>query len=113
MSSERSIDACAPFVVYAAAGACGHGIWVDTRFDAHEDRDANERAVTLALRSVERADDHSVYAHGDPVLATLSLDTGRCVALDQDAALILEKHPWFESALATQMDLLHSRAARS
>jgi uncharacterized protein YchJ len=112
---SRSVDACAPFVVWASSDdagyvLCDHGAWVDTRF---ETLDLERRTLVSTVRAAERADDDSVYATTDRVNLTCRLDTGQCTANDADAAAFLAQHTWFERQLQSHMTLVRGRADRA
>jgi len=114
MTRRRSIDARAPFLVWASAddagsSLCDHGIWVDSSFAMLH---AEPHGVVLSVRAAERGEDGSVYATTAAVKVICSLDTARCIPTDDDAAAFLAEHTWFESRLEAHMDLVRGRVER-
>jgi hypothetical protein len=114
--TTRSLDEGGPFLLQAPAlepgePLCGHGVVVETRFEPRAD--AAGDTITLLLRRAERGEGVAVRAYGEPVMATLSLATGRCVPVDEDAARLVREHAWLGGALAERLDWLRDRARRA
>ena len=112
----RSVDEGGPFLLEAPVlepgrSPCGHGVLIETRFDAGSDAVAD--TITLLLRPAERGERISVRAYGEPVTAMLSLATGRCAPVGDVAARLLEEHLWLNHALAERLDWLRERARRA
>jgi SEC-C motif len=112
----RSVDEGGPFLVEApvvdpGGSPCGHGVLVETRFDPASDVVAE--AITLLLRPAERGERISVRAHGEPVTVMLSLVTGRCAPVGEEAERLLEEHAWLDLALAERLAWLRDRARRA
>lgn len=112
----RSVDEGGPFLLEPPAiepggSPCGHGVLVETRFDAEGDTAAD--TITLRLRLAERGEHISVRAYDEPVTAMLSLATGQCTPVDEVAAHLVAEHPWLDDALAERLDWLRARSRRA
>lgn len=113
-TTERSVDGGRPFVLWETGShreppKCASGVWIATEMDAIATIDDD---VTLLLRHAERHDSGPAHLSGDPVRATVSLSTGRCVPREEAAARLLQASPWFGDELARSLDRLRERARR-
>jgi uncharacterized protein YchJ len=116
IGAKRSLDAGGPFVLPApplvpAAPTCGHGILVETRFDAPSAARTDE--ITLLLRPAEQLEGTAVRADGEPVTVALSLATGRCTPREEYSTRFLREHPWLSDVLAERLPWLRERTRRA
>lgn len=107
----RSIDANAPLMLPVPHGdhgtsPCGHGVWVETRFDAPSG------SIALLVRDAELKGT-SVRVDGAPVAVTASLTSARCAPTDEPAKNFLAEHGWFEDALVEHLPLMRARVQRA
>lgn len=114
-ATTRALDGGGAFVVSApvrnpAHPPCGHGVCVETRFD---DPGASPDEISLLLRESEQLDGCAIRAFGEPVVARLSLRTGRCAPRDERAQCFIDAHPWLSGAMMDKLGWLRERACRA
>lgn len=85
-------------------------MWIET--ERADPSQTPTDVMVLLLRPAERLPDNKARVDGEPVRVAISLSTGRCTPLDEQADRLLEHRNWFAGAVLEYLDRLRERAHR-